>query len=54
MLGDYGILGYQEVRHVDKVLDAAAFTYVAAAASSILQLLRLVLIFGGGRSNRRD
>lgn len=54
VLGDYGILGYQEVRHVDKVLDAAAFTYVAAAASSILQLLRLILIFGGGRSNRRD
>ena len=54
MLGDYGILAQQEVRHVDKVLDAAAFTYVAAAASSILQLLRLMLIFGGGRRNSRD
>jgi len=53
LLGSYGILQQQEVRSVDKVLDAAAFTYVAAA-SSILQLLRLILIFGGGRGNRRD
>lgn len=51
MLSDYGILGQQEVGHVRSVLSAAALTYVAAAASSILQLLRLVLLFGnrGGR-----
>ena len=30
-----------------KVLKAAALTYVAAAAGSILQLLRLVILFGG-------
>ena len=30
-----------------EVLGAAALTYVAAAASSILQLLRLILLFGG-------
>lgn len=53
MLDQYGILHHQEVGHVKKVLSAAAFTYVAAAASAILQLLRLVLIFGGGR-DRRD
>ena len=46
----YGILGSDEVRHTKKVLSAAAMTYVAAAASSILQLLRLVLLFG----KRRD
>lgn len=53
MLQQYGILQPQEVGHVKNVLGAAALTYVAAAASSILQLLRLVLIFGGGR-DRRD
>ena len=45
----YGILGNEEVSHTKKVLSAAAMTYVAAAAASILQLLRLVLLFG-----RRD
>ncbi|MDR3207191.1 MAG: zinc metallopeptidase [Oscillospiraceae bacterium] len=32
-----------------KVLSAAAMTYVAALAVSLAQLLRLLLIFGGGR-----
>lgn len=42
-----GIFGSDELRCTKKVLGAAALTYVAAAASSILQLLRLVLLFGG-------
>lgn len=46
VLEDYGILGEQENRQAKKVLSAAAMTYVAAAAASILQLLRLVLLFG--------
>lgn len=46
----YGILGSSEVACTRKVLSAAAMTYVAAAASSILQLLRLILLFG----RRRD
>ena len=50
LLGDYGILDEEENRQCKKVLRAAALTYVAAAASSILQLLRLILLFG----NRRD
>lgn len=50
LLEDYGILDGEENRQCKKVLRAAALTYVAAAASSILQLLRLVLLFG----NRRD
>lgn len=33
-----------------KVLRAAALTYVASAAAAILQLLRLILLFG--RNNR--
>lgn len=45
-MDQYGLLGTEELRGTKKVLSAAAFTYVAAAASSILQLLRLVLLFG--------
>lgn len=52
MLQDYGITGGQETAYCKKVLTAAALTYVAGAASSLLQLLRLVLLFGGNR--RRD
>lgn len=52
MLGNYGMLERDEVSGCKKVLRAAALTYVAAAASSILQLLRLVLMFG--RRNSRD
>lgn len=52
MLGDYGMLANDEVKSCKKVLSAAALTYVAAAASAILQLLRLILMFGGNR--RRD
>ena len=49
MLEGYHILGAQESEHCKKVLSAAALTYVAAAASSILQLLRLFRIVGGLR-----
>lgn len=49
ILGGQGILNSQEVPVCRKVLNAAALTYVAAAAASILQLLRLVLLFGGRR-----
>ena len=49
MLGNYGILSTDELEPVKKVLGAAALTYVAAAVSAILSLLRLILIFG-----RRD
>lgn len=51
MLGDYGMMNQEEVKNCKKVLSAAALTYVAAAASSILQLLRLVLLTGNRRSN---
>lgn len=49
LLGSIGIMGDQEVSQTKQVLGAAALTYVAAAAGSILQLLRLVLLFGGRR-----
>ncbi|MGN0466359.1 MAG: zinc metallopeptidase [Lachnospiraceae bacterium] len=46
ILADTGMLYEDEVPKTRKVLKAAALTYVAAAAASILQLLRLVLLFG--------
>lgn len=52
ILDRQGILGGEEVRQCRQVLGAAALTYVAAAAASILQLLRLILLFGG--RDRRD
>lgn len=48
-LDSLGILSGDEVRGTRSVLNAAALTYVAAAASSILQLLRLVILYGGRR-----
>ncbi|MDE7436605.1 MAG: zinc metallopeptidase [Lachnospiraceae bacterium] len=47
ILGDTGILGSDELVYTKRVLGAAALTYVAGAAAAILQLLRLVLLFGG-------
>lgn len=52
MLGSYGLMENDETRGCRKVLSAAALTYVAAAASSILQLLRLILLFGNNRGRR--
>lgn len=45
-LSQMGILYGEEVNGTKKVLSAAALTYVAAAASAALQLLRLILLFG--------
>lgn len=44
-----GILYGEEITGAKKVLRAAALTYVAALVSSLAQLLRLILIFGGRR-----
>lgn len=49
ILGQQGILSDSELPYTRKVLKAAALTYVASAAAAILQLLRLVLLFGGRR-----
>lgn len=51
ILQETGILGHNEGRDAGKVLRAAALTYVAAAAASILQLLRLILLFGRNRND---
>lgn len=51
LLNQNGILGQQELHGTKKVLFAAALTYVASAASAILQLLRIILLFGGRRND---
>lgn len=49
ILANGPLLDDDEVTIVKKVLTAAALTYVAAALSTFLQLLRLVLLFGNDR-----
>ncbi len=44
-----GILDEDEIKGAKKVLSAAAMTYVAALAVSVVQLLRLLLIVGSRR-----
>lgn len=48
-----GILHGDELTGARRVLSAAAMTYVAALAVSLMQLLRLIIIVGGNRDNRR-
>jgi len=47
------ILTDEERKGARKTLTAAALTYVAATATAFAQLLRLILLYGGGR-RRRD
>ncbi len=47
------ILGDSELAAGKKVLGAAAMTYVASLAASVLQLLRLIIL-AGGRGRDRD
>ena len=46
---DAQLLTVDEQRGAKKTLTAAAMTYVAATATALAQLLRLIMIFGGGR-----
>lgn len=49
------LLTVEEQKGAKKTLTAAAMTYVAATATALAQLLRLIVIFGQGRGrNRRD
>lgn len=50
----YGIVTQQENQGCKKVLGAAAMTYVAGLLASVLQLLRLILLFSGGGRRRND
>ena len=50
ILDDSGMLYEDEMKGARRVLTAAAMTYVTATISTLLQLLRLIILFG----NRRD
>ena len=50
---DASLLSYEEQRGAKKTLQAAAMTYVAATATALVQLLRLIMIYGR-RSRRRN
>jgi hypothetical protein len=45
MLTDQNIISEQEQRHARNVLNAAALTYVAAAFTALMMLLRFILLF---------
>lgn len=49
-LESVGVLTREEIPHSKKVLDAAALTYVAATATAVAQLVRLLLL----RERSRD
>ncbi len=48
LLGGPGYLTEEETKAAGKVLHAAAWTYVAAATMAIMQLIRMVMLRGGG------
>lgn len=50
-IDEAGILTQQEMAGARRTLRAAAMTYVAATATALAQLLRLILLFGGRRRN---
>ncbi len=50
-LAELGIVGPQEMSHINKVLNAAAWTYVAATLQAVLTLLYYVMHFAGGSDN---
>ena len=51
ILKNSGMLYESEVREARSVLTAAALTYVASAASAILQFLRILILTGGRRND---
>ena len=51
VIADTGMMQGEEIKGAKKVLNAAAMTYVASAATAVLQLLRIILLTGGRRRN---
>lgn len=49
-VGKYNILNNQEIKAGKTVLTSAALTYVASVATTLIEILRLIVVFG----NRRD
>lgn len=52
ILSDSGMLYSDETAGAKKVLSAAAMTYVASALTAVLQLLRLIMLFGRRSDDR--
>lgn len=50
-IDEYAMLDSEEIKGAKKTLQAAALTYIAAAAVTLAQLLRLLLLFGNRRRN---
>lgn len=53
-IDDCGMLTQEELQGARKTLRAAALTYVAATATALAQLLRLLMLFGNNGRRRRD
>lgn len=51
ILAETGMMQGEEIVATKKVLNAAALTYVAGAASAILQLVRILILTGGRRGD---
>lgn len=51
ILAETGMMQGEEIVATKKVLNAAALTYVASAASAILQLVRILILTGGRRED---
>jgi Zn-dependent membrane protease YugP len=51
LLYQYNIVDQRELAGVNQVLNAAAWTYMVAAISALLQVLRWVFILTGSRRN---
>jgi Zn-dependent membrane protease YugP len=51
VIADTGMMQGEEIKGAKKVLSAAAMTYVASAATAILQLVRILLLTQGRRRN---
>lgn len=53
VIEEEGLLEPDERPGAKKVLTAAAMTYIVALATALVNLLRFIVIFTGGRGNRR-
>lgn len=52
-LVDYGVIDARDERKVNSMLRVAGMTYVMSFAMALLQMLRIIAIFGGSRSRKK-
>ena len=52
-LVDYGVIDARDEKKVNAMLRAAGMTYVMSFAMALLQMLRIIAIFGGSRSREK-